>query len=155
RELFGLDGTARLHVIADVHARWSHALELLLRSFSCHGELQDAGICAAKAPRRKSWWKGPGPSSESLRFVRRFFLWLVARRARQWIILQLDERHVRELPNQLRKIVIRRRRRHDPLGAQMRQVLAGGRDAVAADKETGKPMRTRRFDREGRRSADA
>src|SRR5262249_30674360 len=74
RELFGLDGTARLHVIADVHARWSHALELLLRSFSCHGELQDAGICAAKAPRRKSWWKGPGPSSESLRFVRRFFL---------------------------------------------------------------------------------
>src|SRR5262245_8833351 len=40
RQLFRFDCAARFHVITDVHARRTDALELFLRAFSCHKELR-------------------------------------------------------------------------------------------------------------------
>ena len=58
-QFLGLDRAARLHVIADVHARRTDALQFLLCSFSCHGGLPDA-VCLRQSSAKREimgWWR--------------------------------------------------------------------------------------------------
>src|SRR3954462_5872342 len=54
-ELLGFDRTARLHVIADVYARRTDALEFLLCALSCHDRLRKNGVWTCASSGRKAW----------------------------------------------------------------------------------------------------